>query len=40
MRKIKDYPRPQLVRKSWLNLNGKWNFAFDDENVGEEQGFF
>ncbi len=26
-----EYPRPQLVRDQWLNLNGKWRFAFDDE---------
>lgn len=26
------YPRPQLVRENWLSLNGKWKFAFDDEN--------
>ncbi|RYF98007.1 MAG: glycoside hydrolase family 2, partial [Chitinophagaceae bacterium] len=26
------YPRPQLVRESWLSLNGKWKFAFDDDN--------
>jgi hypothetical protein len=24
-----DYPRPQLVRASWLNLNGAWRFIFD-----------
>lgn len=24
---IPDYPRPQLTRKSWINLNGKWHFA-------------
>lgn len=29
-----EYPRPQFVRNEWLNLNGEWNFAFDDENVG------
>lgn len=29
-----EYPRPQFVRKQWLNLNGEWNFAFDDENIG------
>ena len=23
----KEYPRPQLVRKDWLNLNGLWNYA-------------
>ena len=22
------YPRPQLVRKNWLCLNGEWDFAF------------
>ena len=22
-----DYPRPQLVRPEWLNLNGVWEFA-------------
>ncbi|WP_026701760.1 glycoside hydrolase family 2 protein [Salibacterium aidingense] len=31
----KEYPRPQFKRDSWLNLNGTWSFAFDDENVGE-----
>lgn len=29
-----EYPRPQFARKEWLNLNGEWEFAFDDENVG------
>lgn len=23
----KEYPRPQLVRDQWLNLNGKWDYA-------------
>ncbi len=23
---LPDYPRPQLVRKEWLNLNGVWEF--------------
>src|SRR5262249_52417252 len=22
-----DYPRPQLVRQQWMNLNGLWDFA-------------
>ena len=26
------YPRPQLVRENWISLNGKWKFAFDDDN--------
>lgn len=32
---IKDYPRPQFVRPEWHNLNGEWQFRFDDANVGE-----
>lgn len=33
----KDYPRPQLVRENWINLNGTWDFAFDDEDRGERE---
>jgi len=29
-----EYPRPQLVRQLWQNLNGKWNFATDPLNEG------
>ncbi|HEV8044041.1 MAG TPA: glycoside hydrolase family 2 TIM barrel-domain containing protein, partial [Rubrobacter sp.] len=29
-----EYPRPQLRRQQWTNLNGEWRFAFDDESVG------
>jgi beta-galactosidase/beta-glucuronidase len=35
-----EYPRPQFVRKDWLNLNGVWEFAFDDDNVGLKQKWF
>ncbi|MBM7570380.1 glycoside hydrolase family 2 protein [Aquibacillus albus] len=31
-----EYPRPQFQRKSWINLNGTWKFAFDDQNIGEK----
>ena len=34
-----EYPRPQFVRDQWLNVNGKWEFAFDDENKGLEEGW-
>ncbi|HYX26976.1 MAG TPA: hypothetical protein VE863_00310, partial [Pyrinomonadaceae bacterium] len=34
-----EYPRPQLVRDQWLNLNGEWEFAFDDDNKGLEEGW-
>lgn len=33
----KDYPRPQFVREQWLNLNGEWDFRFDDRNIGETE---
>jgi beta-galactosidase/beta-glucuronidase len=32
-----EYPRPQHVRRLWLNLNGLWQFEFDDENRGREE---
>ena len=28
-----EYPRPQLRRQDWTNLNGEWSFAFDDSDV-------
>lgn len=36
----KDYPRPQFVRNSWENLNGIWEFGFDDENAGERERWY
>lgn len=24
------YPRPQLLRRNWVDLSGQWEFAFDD----------
>ncbi|MFE7083933.1 glycoside hydrolase family 2 protein [Priestia megaterium] len=35
-----EYPRPQFVRNSWMNLNGEWAFAFDDENKGMQENWF
>lgn len=32
---IPEYPRPQFVRGEWENLNGTWQFAFDDQREGE-----
>ncbi|MBV9850048.1 MAG: glycoside hydrolase family 2 [Armatimonadetes bacterium] len=29
-----EYPRPQMVRDAWLNLNGPWQFAFDPDDRG------
>ena len=25
-----EYPRPQMVRQDWANLNGLWNYAITD----------
>lgn len=36
----KEYPRPQFVRDNWENLNGIWDFGFDDANVGEREEWF
>jgi beta-galactosidase/beta-glucuronidase len=38
---IPDYPRPQFVRTkdSWQNLNGCWDFAFDDTREGIQKGW-
>ncbi len=35
-----EYPRPQLVRDQWLNLNGQWDYAIapKDANQAEPQG--
>ncbi len=27
-----EYPRPQFVRKNWVNLNGEWEFSFDTDS--------
>ncbi|MFO7795147.1 MAG: glycoside hydrolase family 2 protein [Promethearchaeati archaeon] len=36
-----EYPRPQLVRKNnWINLNGIWKFAFDDNNEGLKEEWY
>lgn len=37
---VKDYPRPQFVRGNWTNLNGTWDFTFDDQNVGEAEKWY
>ena len=29
-----EHPRPDFYRKCWFNLNGPWQFTFDDENIG------
>ncbi len=35
-----DYPRPQMVRNSFICLNGEWDFETDNAMAGEEKRFF
>ncbi|PUU86342.1 MAG: glycoside hydrolase family protein, partial [Halanaerobium sp.] len=35
-----EHPRPQFKREKWQNLNGEWNFAFDDQNQGEKNRWY
>lgn len=34
-----EYPRPQFRRPDWINLNGTWHFAFDDDDRGLDDGW-
>jgi beta-galactosidase/beta-glucuronidase len=29
-----EHPQPQFERDAWMNLNGRWDFDFDDQNAG------
>lgn len=35
-----EYPRPQLVRENWVNLNGEWDFEIDNALSGKEKEFY
>ena len=35
-----EYPRPQLVRRGWTNLNGEWEFEIDNGKSGIDRKFF
>lgn len=37
---IDNYPRPQFVRKGYIDLNGEWDFEFDYNNVGEKEKWY
>jgi beta-galactosidase/beta-glucuronidase len=35
-----EYPRPQVVRSNWENLNVVWDFCYDDDNLGLEEKWY
>jgi len=36
-----EYPRPQFARAdNWINLNGEWDFVFDDANKGLKERWY
>lgn len=36
-----EYPRPQFIRENnWINLNGEWDFVFDDSNRGLKEKWY
>src|SRR5437899_2871140 len=34
-----EYPRPQMVRKDWLNLNGLWELAITSKDAAKPDSF-
>src|SRR5256714_5598896 len=36
---LPEHPRPDFQRAEWLNLNGRWRFAFDPRDSGERAGW-
>jgi hypothetical protein len=36
---LPEYPRPQLVRPDWMNLNGSWDYAFAAREAGQPAQF-
>ena len=35
-----EHPRPDFMRDTFYNLNGVWEFAFDDNNIGLKEGWY
>ncbi|HEU5315143.1 MAG TPA: glycoside hydrolase family 2 TIM barrel-domain containing protein [Chloroflexota bacterium] len=35
-----EHPRPDFQREHWVNLNGRWRFSFDPQNVGEQRRWY
>ena len=37
---LPEHPRPDFMRQNWINLNGLWDFRFDQHNAGETEKWF
>ena len=35
-----EHPRPDFERENWMNLNGTWQFDFDDADVGRREKWY
>lgn len=35
-----EHPRPDWEREQWMNLNGVWEFTFDEDEVGLDEGWY
>ena len=36
---LPEYPRPQMVRLDWVNLNGLWDYAITAKDAGQPEKF-
>ena len=36
---LPEYPRPQMVRKAWMNLNGLWKYAVTAREAGKPESY-
>jgi beta-galactosidase/beta-glucuronidase len=39
MHPLPEYPRPQMERAAWVNLNGLWNYTVTDKNATQATNF-
>ena len=37
---LPEHPRPDFERAQWQNLNGQWNFKFDNQDEGLDEKWF